>query len=291
MTSPVLDDYAFQYGNSQVIINGLPSPDGSIIDITDVEGLDSAPNKTSTASYEGRDGGILNAFHEDMRIIKLTGTLYGSPTTSIFQTLDVLKMLFATGQDPQPLYFQQEGTNLRQVFAKALGVNYSWTAAMRTGQTPIVINLQAEDPTIYGVTEYTPQGFAQTPNSVPGYAWSRAWSYSWGGGSPVGLTFLTNNGTKYTGFKATLMGQACTNPQIISDTESSVVDTNITVGSNDTLVFDFYNQVLLLNDQARGGAVVNEGWFKLQPGINAIRFLCDSNTPASITYDFFDGYR
>jgi hypothetical protein len=293
MTAPVLADYSFQYGDSGILLNGDPLSDGSILDITQIDGLDSAPLKTSTASYEGRDGGIINAFNEDMRQPVITGTLYGG-SDPIFQTIDMLKDNFAPRDDgePQPLYFQQEGTDLRQLFCKPLGFNYSWTAAMRTGTTPFTIKFQAEDPTIYGTDFQSIQGTCLTPNSVPGYAWSRAWSYSWGGAASVGTSQLFNNGNKYTGFYADIMGQACTNPVIACDTQPGMfVSTNITIGAQDTLRFDFYNQALLLNGQSRGNSVLNEGWFFLKKGINQLRFSADSLTPANIQYQYFYGYR
>jgi hypothetical protein len=218
--------------------------------------------------------------------------LYAGAGGSVFPLIDVLKANYAIGQTPQPLFFQQEGTTQRQVFCKSLGFNYSWTSAMRTGTTPFTISLQAEDPTIYGTQQYAPVGFCQTPNSVPGYNWSRAWSYTWGGAAMIGLTQLTNNGNKYTGFLATIQGQACQNPQIICDSQNGLnVDTSLVIGSTDTLVFDFYNQSLYLNGVSKHALVTNEGWFKLQPGVNVVRFLADSNTPAMITYTFYDGWR
>lgn len=291
MTAPVLDDYALQFDFTGLLMNGDPLPDGTIIDVTQIDGLDSAPAKQSTASYEGRDGGILNAFNEDMRKPVISGTIYAG-SNPIFQTLDILKQNFEIGTDPKPLFFQQEGTDLRQVFCKSLGFNYSWTAAMRTGTTPFTITLQAEDPTIYGTAQRTFTGALQTPSTTPGYQWSRAWSYSWGGGNPIGLTLLPNLGTKYVGFTATLQNQACTNPRIICDTQpGKQVTTDLTVGSADIVVFDFFTQSLYLNGQSRHGAIDIENWFKLQRGLNSVRFMADSVSSAQVTYSYYDGYR
>jgi hypothetical protein len=290
VTTPVLDDFGFQYGTSGLVLNDLALGDGTYLDITQVDGLDSAPAKNSSASFEDRDGGVINAVFEDIRKIKIAGTLYAG-SNPLFQTIDLLKANYAIGQDPQPLFFKQWGTLLRQVFCKSLGFNYSWTAVMRTGQTPFSIDLQAEDPTIYGTTLNTPVGVLQPSGSQPGYSWSRPWSYSWGGGIPFGQTLLTNNGTKYGGFYATIQNYAVTHPRIISDTANSYVSTSLTIGSTDVLVFDFYNQSLFLNGQSVHAAVVNEGWFKLLPGVNSVRLLSDSSTAAQITYSYYDAYR
>lgn len=291
MTAPVLDAYALQYGITGILLNGAPLPDGTTIDITDISGLDSAPAKSSSATYEGRDGGILHAVNEDMRQIVITGTIYAG-SNSIFVTLEALKDNFALTDTAKPLYLQPYGVSPRMVNCKSLGVKYSWTTAMRTGNTPIVITLQAEDPTIYGVSQYNVQGYLITPAATPGYTFSHPWPYSFGGGNPVGQTLLTNAGTKPTGFYATLQNQSVTNPRIISDTAGGLfVSTSLTVGSSDVLVFDFYNQTLLLNGQSRHASVQNEGWFQLLKGSNSIRFQADSSTPALINYTYYDAYR
>lgn len=289
MTAPVLDAYSCQYGVTGLLLNGVAFPDGTIIDITNIDGLDSAPAKSSTASYEGRDGGILNAVNEDMRTIVITGMVYAG-TNSVFVTLEALKDNFALSDTAQPLYLQPYGVSPRMVNCKSLGVKYSWSTAMRTGTTPIVITLQAEDPSIYGTNQYMVQGNLIT--AAVGYSWSRPWSYSFGGGNPVGLTLLTNAGTKPTGFYATIQNQAVTNPRLISDTAGELfVSTNITIGTTDRLVFDFYTQSLFLNGQSRHAAVVNEGWFSLAKGQNSIRFQADSSIAATINYTYYDAYR
>jgi hypothetical protein len=290
MTVPVLSDFSLQYGTSGLLLNGLPLSDGTIIDVDQVDGLDEAPVKSSEASYEGRDGGILNAFFSDMRKPKITGTIYGG-TNSVFNTIDLLKANFAVGLQAQPLFFQQAGQTPRQLFCKSLGFNYSWTAAMRLNNTPFTINLQAEDPTIYGTTNYMPVGYFQTLGSQPGYHWSRAWSYSWGGGNPIGQTLLVNNGNKAVGFLATIQGQACNNPTLISDTTGLNIATNIIIGATDVLTFDFYQKSLFLNGVSKHAAITNEGWFQLQPGLNSIRLQVASVTAAQILFNFYDGWR
>lgn len=291
MSAPILSDFSLQYGATGIVLNGAPLSDGTIIDVTDIGGLDSAPVRVISSPFEGRDGGVINAVFEDMRTIPITCMIYAG-STPINQTLEALKANFAPSDVAQPLYFQPGGITQRQLFAKSLGVKYNWTQAMRTGQTPAVITLQTEDPTIYGTSAYSVLASLVGSTAMPGYKFNRLWSYTFGGAVKIGQQFLTNAGTKETGFLATITGFAVTNPRIIGDTVGgATVRLNLTAGSSDTLVFDFYNQAVILNGSTRHAAVTQEGWFKLQPGVNSVRLQSDSTTAASIVYSYFDAYR
>lgn len=290
MTAPVLIDYSYQFGATGYVIGGSAFADGTLIDVTNVSGLDQAPIRTSTATYEGRDGGILNAIHEDMRKVIVSGTIYGG-SNPIQILLEALKANYAPSPLAQPFYIQPGGITQRQVYAKSLGFNYSWTTALRTNQTPFTITLQAEDPTIYGTTLYDVPGALQ--GAAPGYVYNNNYNYSYGSGVFIGQTYLVNNGTKPCGFYAIIRNPTAqvTNPRILSDTMSTKVTTNISAGSNDVLTFDFYNEALILNNAGRHAAVINEGWFQLQPGVNSVRFQADSTAQVNVDYQFYDGYR
>lgn len=291
MTAPTLLDYSFQYGVNGIVLNGAPFTDGTIIDIENVQGLDSAPAKEQDSSLDGRDGGIVYAEYEDVRPISLTGTVYGG-SIPIMTTLEALKANFALSKTAQPLFIQPGSISARLVNCKALGCKYDWTTALQYNVAPIVFNLKAEDPTIYGTSVYSILGNLIPAGSTPGYTFPRTFSYTFGGGGiSTNAVTLINNGTKSVGFTATITQQACVNPRLISDTVGKSVTTSLTVGSSDTAVFNFFTEKLSLNGSPRGSAVVNEGWFKLRPGSNSLRFQADSTTPATITFSFSDGYR
>lgn len=285
---PTLTDFAFQFGDTGITLNTDPLPDGTILDINDVQGLDMSFIKSSTISYDGRPGGLIHAKHDDIRKIVIAGTLIAG-SIPIMQTLEALKANFALGDTPQSLYFQAPGVGQRQVFCKSGGVTYSWNQAMRSGSTPISFTLFAEDPKIYGVTLNMVTGQLAPP--FPGYGWNRPWPYSFGGGGIVGHTLLTNNGTRPAGFKAIIQNQVVGNPRFLSDTTGKLVSTtNLGVGSTDTLIFDFYNQTVILNGLTRHAALASEGWFDLQPGVNSIRFQADSTNNATVQYQYYDTY-
>lgn len=290
MTAPVLIDYSYQFGATGIVIGGAAFADGTIIDVTGVTGLDQAPIRTSEATYEGRDGGILNAVHEDMRKVIVTGIIYGG-TSPIQTLLEALKANYAPSAVAQPFYIQPGSITQRQVYAKSLGFNYPWSTDLRTNKVTFTITLQAEDPTIYGTTLYDTPGALQ--GVAPGHAYNYGYNYNYGSSVFIGQTYLVNNGTKPVGFYAIIRNPSAqvVNPRILSDTMSTQVTTSISAGSNDILIFDFYNESLLLNGSNRHASIGNEGWFLLQPGINSIRFQADSTAQVNVDYQFYDGYR
>jgi hypothetical protein len=290
LTAPVLIDYSFQFGATGYVIGGAPFADGTLIDVTSVTGLDQAPIRTSTATYEGRDGGILNATHEDMRVVIISGIIYGG-SSPVQTLLEALKANYAPSSLAQPFYIQPGGITQRQIYAKSLGFKYPWDAGIRTNKVPFTITLQAEDPTIYGTSLYDVAGALQ--GAAPGYGFNYNYPYSYGTSTFIGQTYLVNNGTKPCGFYAIIRNPTSqiVNPRILSDTVSAQVTTTISAGSNDVLIFDFYRESLLLNNANRHTAIVNEGWFLLQPGINSVRFQADSTAQVNVDYQFYDGYR
>src|SRR6185503_4857001 len=148
MTAPVLDDFAFQYGDTGVLIND-DSTVAPFYDLKEVEGLDSSPYKSNTKEYDGRDGGIVSTEFEGIRKIRISGVLYGG-STSIEALLDVMKQNYAPQETPQPLYFKAAGVLQRVVFCKSMGLKYNWNAARRLNMTNWEVEFLAEDPTIYG---------------------------------------------------------------------------------------------------------------------------------------------
>ena len=130
-----MDDLTFQFGEDGVLLNTdpiIPFEDlsSAFVDITNIQGLSSAPFRTTERSREGQDGGFIDAELEEMRTIIIDGTVY-APTYALEPYLESLKANYAPSKTTKPFYFQAPGINGRVVFCKSYGVKYDWTVDRR----------------------------------------------------------------------------------------------------------------------------------------------------------------
>jgi len=286
--APVLTDHQFQYGDSGLLING--DAVAPFMDIDKVDGLDMAPFRVSTKAFEGMDGGYLDAEFEDMRTVVLEGTIYASSGDTLEAFLDDLKYNFRPGQVPTPFYFKPgTSTGQRLVYAKSLGVRYSWDMLRRVGASACQIQLMAEDPTIY-------EGTAQTGSmvlgalAVTGRGYDKAFNYGYGGGYFAGAYVLTNDGNKNANVQFTLNGPL-TNPRIVNDDLGVYLELDTTLLSGDSIVIDMYNRTITLNGTAsrRNVMTAASDWFLLSPGANNIRFQSTGGS-GTASYSFRNAY-
>jgi hypothetical protein len=283
-----LDEFGFQFKDDGIPINmdGFPTAD-AVIDVKEVIGLDMPKYKVHRNNYDSQDGGIIKVGGLEMRDITIKADIIGG-TDPIEPLLDDLKENFRGDDINYPLYLKFPGVNMRQVFCKGLGVTYSIGAARRMNCTPIEFSVAAEDPVVYGTTLYELPMKSAAP--MPGHVFDHAFDYGFGGLADPGGLLATNLGNKPVGFLVELTGQSVFNPVITSLTEGRELSLSITVGSNDVLLIDFYNRMVTLNGQRYRGAVVNEGWFKLQPGQTQLRFVDNSGTQLIAVVKYWDGY-
>lgn len=290
MATPVLSTFAFQYGDDGILING-DSAAAPYLDIKSVEGLDNAPYKTSAKEYDGQDGGTFNGEFEGMRKIVITGEIHGGSFDSnpIEPLLDNLKANFAPTTVAKPLHFYPYGVAQRMVNCKSEGFHYSWEAMRRWNSSPFEIRLTAEDPTIYASTLKTVTGILM--GDSPGYSFNHGFNYSFGGVTNPLTPQLNNAGNKPVGFIAKWEGQAVVNPRILSSTSSMTLSLDLSISTTDILIVDFYKEAVWFNGSSRRKAVLEEGWFKLQPGYNDLTYQADSTNLSYVDFIYRDGFR
>jgi hypothetical protein len=285
------DDYSFMFTNTGVVLNPA-STDTTFVDLTRIDGIDSAPFKTSTKGTEGQDGGTVEADFEDIRTITLEGTLYCVGThDQLWAQLDALKQDYAPGQGNQPLYMKMPGQVQRVIYCKSMGIRYSLESVTRTGQVPIQITLQAGDP-----TWYTDGEIAQTLNLVAdaatGFGFPQGFPLSFGSPTSISTVTVTNGGNKPAGARINIPGPVV-NPKILHDTSGAYLEFNITLVSGDYLDIDLLNRTVVLNGSASryNTKTPSSRWFMLQPGANQIRFLASAVTASVATVYFKSAWR
>jgi hypothetical protein len=286
MAAPVLSEFTFQLGDSGVLLNA----DGGTpyIDVDKVEGLGNAPFKSTSKELDGMDGGMVTTEFEGIREVTIGGYIYGG-SDPIEPLIDNLKANYAPTPDNVPFYFKAAGVAQRMLWCKSQGFSASWEAMRRFNSTPFSIKVLCEDPTIYGVTERTASVYLGT--STSGYTFPRAFSYTFGGSNVPNSPPVHNYGNKPVGFKLQFTGQTVVNPRITHETLNKTVRLNLTAAGTDEILVDFQKQQVYFNGAARRKAVVEEGWFLLQPGDNRITLQSDSSIAVTGNIIYYDGYR
>ena len=267
----LVNDTTFQLGDTGVVLNDDTLPNVPFIDIEVVTGLDSAPFRQTKREHEGVDGGFMDAEFESGRDISLQGVVYAN-NNPIETYLDTLKANWAPSTALVPLYYYTLETGLRVVFVKPLGCQYDWDALRRTGMTAITFTAYAEDPRIYSgalLSANLPMG----ATIFTGFAFNLGFSFGFGGVSTTtDGQFVYNTGNRPAPVTMTITGPV-TNPVIMNDTTSSVMQFNITLGVTDTLTINSqYHTVRLNGTTNRRSTLIVPGWFNLQVGGNFIRF-------------------
>lgn len=141
----------YRFRQDGLLLNGpatLP-----FIDITSVDGIDSAPTNSSTTDREGAHGGFVRAEFETVRTITLEGNIYANPST-METFLDQLKDNFRPTATPHWFQFGTDA-GVRLVFARSTGIRYAKNSQRNLGVQAFQVQLILADPRIYSPAEQT----------------------------------------------------------------------------------------------------------------------------------------
>lgn len=237
MVAPTLAPEQWQYTDTGILLNSSPAL--PFVDIINVDGVDSASVRTSTAIREGTHGGWVDAQFEDVRTVTLDGVAYANPS-AMEAYLDQLKANMAPTAAAQPLYFGVDAADVTRMFlAKSLGLRYQKTTDRGLGRVELQVQFLCEDPRIYAP--------ALTTQAIPGT-----------------LMLAGNRGTTGT---ITITGPS-TNPSITIGGKTLAF--NYTLASGHSIVIDLDARTVILDGTTnlRGSMTVTGGWPKLQAGAN-----------------------
>lgn len=241
MVAPTLNPEEYQFTDTGMVLNTdsvLP-----FVDITSIQGLDSAPARVNATTRDDIAGGWVDAVYEDIRTVTVEGTIY-AVSDELETYLDILKANFAVGQGNQPLYF---GTDVetRVVFAKALGMQYDKDSARRLGTINFQTQFQCEDPRIFSAT-------LQTQN-IPG-------SFNLSGNrDTVGTITIVGPSTPTISI----------NGSTFTFTSAIPSGTTATIDLGQKTILGATNATPPVVANFRPGVTITGGWPLLQPGVNA----------------------
>jgi hypothetical protein len=277
--------YTCQYDDTGITLGLDPITNTSFfVDLTKLDGLDSAPFRTTSRAREGSDGGFMDAEFEEMRVITIEGICYNCN----FNNLQALKANFAPSRTAKPFYVYLDGPGQRVVFCKSLGLRYVVDQAARLNTYNIQAQLQAEDPTIWS----DPAVLASSGliGTYGGFGFNLSFNFGFGTTTgTAGSAAAYNNGDKPADATIVISGPVI-NPTIVHDTLGYALAFSLSLAAGETLTINLRNRTVLLNGTAnrRSALLGSSRWFMLQPGNNPILFLGTAGvggTPnMSITY-------
>lgn len=270
----VTQDYQLQFGDTGQLLNSdAIDAINPFFDLSKITGLDTPDYRYDVRQTTGGDGGSVNVEFVDTRTIVVEGTAYG-PATNLHQYLEQLKTDYRPSNVNKPFYFFTPGFGQRVIFAKSLGIKYDWDMAMRTGQTPIQIQLIAEDPVIYGDIMSMSTGLA---SGGAGYAFSKSFPYGYTATTGSNSINAANSGNAPVG--AIVSFYNVLNPTVVNDNVGAGLQLNVAVADGEWYELGLKQRSVRLNGLTNRRNFLDNAsrWFMLQPGDNQLRFLGTPN--------------
>jgi hypothetical protein len=252
-----------------------------------IAGLSMPPIRTSSGTYSGRDGGYVGAQFYGMRLITMTGFIFGSPAL-VESTRRAFEAAVATGTILLTITTNAGNQYLANCYLDSLDIpiNRSLTKA------PFNLSLIAPDPTIYDNSASGLNTATIVPVNGGGLTWPITWNpVTW---LPGGLpTTITNSGNVIAYPVITLTGSA-TNPTITNTTTGQLFSIlGLTTTGTDVITIDMANRTVLLNGGSILGYVTTtSSWWPLLVGGNSIKLTTgNSSDTVTGTLSYRSGYR
>jgi hypothetical protein len=280
----------YQFSNTGVVLNGpavVP-----FVDVTEVDGLDSADVRQQTHDRDGFDGGWVDAEFETIRTVTLQGNIYADPfATEAF--LDLLLANYAPTKDPVPLFLATDYEQ-RYVLCKSLGMKFAKTSDRNNGIVPFQVQLLCEDPRKYSLNVITARASLQSFDNT-GLGFPLAFNFGFGSSSSSNTCNLFLAGNRQSPGQMTIQGPVL-NPRIVNDTLGITMEFSLSLAATDQLVVDLGNRSVMLNGTANrrySMTFSSQGWYMFQPGANTLRLEGYQNgiqTP-TLTAQAFSAWR
>jgi hypothetical protein len=275
---PTLNVEEYQFRDDGILLNGddLALP---FVDVTRVEGLDTAPYRTQTKDQEGTDGGFVDAQFETLRTVVLDLDIYADPN-ALDTYLDDLKENFEPNEDYQPLYWRGDNGD-RVVFGKSQGLKYSKTKQRSWGMQPATITILCGDPRIYSPEIVSSGPIILGTSAVGGRGYPKGFPFGYGGVATQGAGSITPGGNRSTPGWYVLTGPI-TNPIIINDTLGLQWTFTIALATGEELWINPKNLTVRLGEFGPSRRTNMKGpWWYLLKGENSFRLQGSGGTGAT----------
>jgi hypothetical protein len=263
--------YSFAF-NGQVF-GGAGSP----YQILSVDGLESLPGIRNQDDNRGyRDGMFTGRDFLNGRTISIIFNTFADALGSAQTNYNIIQStLLPQTQGTTPLYFKFPNSPTSEQFVDArvralrTTVNPNYTYGYITSQ----VDFFCPDPNYYDNNLQTANMLVSPPS---GRVYNRTYNLSYGGGSPIITTTISNIGWATT-YPTIVINGPITNPEVGNSTTGNTLYFSGTYSSVDLLEIDLYNQLITLNGAPARNLLISGTWFDAPPG-NSNFFFTGTDT-------------
>lgn len=270
---PLTYDFSFQLGTTGFVLNDNSPTSYPTVDIHGIQGLDSAPIRTTVKDREGADGAYVDAEFDQARNIVLSGWLYDDATNTEV-TLDQLKEDWAPSSIPVPFYYRFPKVGERLAWVKPTGCHYDIDQLRRLGMCEVEFTAIAGDPRLYAATE-TLRSTGVTNTIQTGFGFNRSFNFGFGGiTSNSNALLVINAGNRPTPAVYRMYGPYAYPHIQVNDAE--MVFDMIVGGTGDYLEVDTATHRVDFHGpfgvQNRRDTLRRPTWVDLESGTNVVQF-------------------
>ena len=249
--------YSFSF-NGQVF-GGAGSP----YQIQSVEGLESLPEIRRQDDNRGYADGMFSG--RDFlggRSIFITFLTLGSGSNTAQENYNTIQSyLLPQTSGTTPLFFMLDGTQ-QYINARVRGLRTTLDPNYTYGYIVSQVEFFCPDPSYYNANDQTATLLYSPPT---GRIYNRTYNLTYGGGSSVITTTISNTGWA-TAYPTITINGPITNPQIGSVTSGDSLLFDGTYSDTDFLEVDLYNKLITLNGVSARNLLTSGTWFSAPPG-------------------------
>jgi hypothetical protein len=268
--------YSFAFNNQ--VFGGAGSP----YQILSVDGLEALPGIRNQDDNRGyHDGMFTGRDFLSGRTISMIFNTFGDSNGSAQTNYNTIqRVLLPQTQGTTPLYFKFPNSPTSEQFINArvralrTTVDPNYTYGYITSQ----VDFFCPDPNYYNNNLQT-SVMAFSP--IAGRTYNRTFNYTYGGGSSIITTTISNIGWATTYPTITITGPI-TNPVVGDLTSGDVLNFTGTYSALDVLEIDLYNQLITLNGSPARNLLISGTWFDAPPG-NSLYYFTGTGTLAGTT--------
>jgi hypothetical protein len=269
----------YQFRDDGVVLN----TDASLpfVDITSVQGIDTAAYRTTTKDIEGTDGGTVEANFETLRTVVIDGIAYADPT-ALDAFLDQLAANFEPNSVDQPFYWGSDN-GPRVVYGKSQGLKYTKSNQRSIGIQPIQVTILCGDPRKYSPTTATSGPIYLGSATTGGRGYLKGFPFGYGAAATQSAGSITPGGNRSTPGLYVITGPII-NPAIVNDTLGVQWTFTIGLAAGESLYINPRVRTVRFgaaNGLSRRNAMRGP-WWMLRPRVNNFRLLGSGGT-ANVT--------
>jgi hypothetical protein len=275
---PTLLVERYQFRDDGLVLN--TDPPVPFVDVTQIQGLDAAPLRSTTKDHEGTDGGFVESLHETLRTVVLDCVAYADPE-ALDTYLDILKENFEPNDAAQPLYWESDN-GPRVVFGKSQGLNYSKSNERGWGKQKFNVTILCGDPRIYTPTIVSSGAIFLGSGVIVGRGYNKAYPFGYGTAVTQSAGSITPGGNRSTPGWYVITGPII-NPTIINDTLGLEWKFTIALTAGQELWINPKNRTVRLGEFGPSRRNTMKGpWWLLNKTTNQFR-LTGSGGSAGVT--------